>query len=59
MPEGYSVSVPVDWTDFMPPDPELVIGKDRSLFRVRDLLELVRLLESIGGVRKGKGRGVK
>jgi len=36
-------SVPPQWTDLVAPDPEIVIGEHRALFRVADLLELERL----------------
>jgi len=36
-----------------------VIGKGRALFRIKDLMELVRLLETLVRIRKGKGVGVK
>jgi hypothetical protein len=45
-------SVPLQWTDLVGPDPEIVIGERRALFRVADLLELARLLDQISG----KGR---
>ena len=38
-------SVPPQWTDLVAPDPEIVIGEYRALFRVRDLLELERLVD--------------
>ena len=39
--DGITVcSVPPQWTDLVAPDPEIVIGEDRALFRVADLLEL-------------------
>lgn len=41
-------SVPPQWTDLATPDPEIVLGKGRALFRVADLLELERLVEQIG-----------
>jgi hypothetical protein len=37
-------SIPPQWTDLVAPDPEIVIGKGRALFRVADLLELAQLL---------------
>jgi len=40
-------SVPPQWTDLVAPDPEIVIGEYRSLFRVADLLELERLVDQI------------
>ncbi|RPJ61271.1 MAG: hypothetical protein EHM23_07565 [Acidobacteria bacterium] len=41
-------SVPRQWTDLVAPDPELVIGGGRALFRVADLLELARLVSRLG-----------
>lgn len=41
-------SVPPQWTDLVAPDPEIVIGEQRALFRVADLLELARLVEQLG-----------
>ena len=38
-------SVPPQWTDRVAPDPEIVIGGYRALFRVADLLELERLID--------------
>ncbi|MGA3078791.1 MAG: DUF5372 family protein [Bryobacteraceae bacterium] len=38
-------SVPPQWTDLEAPDPEVVLGKGRALFRVADLLELARLVD--------------
>ena len=37
-------SVPRQWTDLVAPDPEVVIGEERALFRVADLVELARLV---------------
>jgi len=42
-------SVPPQWTDVVAPDPEIVIGEDRALFRMADLLELARLIDQLGG----------
>jgi Family of unknown function (DUF5372) len=41
-------SVPPQWTDLVAPDPEIVIGEYRALFRVADLLELARLVDQPG-----------
>lgn len=41
-------SVPPQWTDLVAPDPEVIIGEGRALFRVADLLELARLLGRLG-----------
>lgn len=40
-------SVPPQWTDLAAPDPEIVLGQGRALFRVADLLELARLVDQI------------
>jgi len=37
-------SVPVNWTDIVPADPYLSIGRGRSSFRVEDLLALADLV---------------
>jgi hypothetical protein len=47
--EATVCAVPPQWTDLVVPDPEMVIGEQRALFRVVDLLELVRLVEQLGG----------
>jgi hypothetical protein len=41
-------SVPPQWTDLVAPDPEIVMGEQRALFRVADLVELTRLVERLG-----------
>jgi hypothetical protein len=38
------VALPAVWTDVIPQDPVVVLGKGRSLFRAEDLWELVQLL---------------
>ena len=40
-------SVPPQWTDVIAPDPEIVLGEQRALFRVMDLLELTRLVDRL------------
>ena len=40
-------SVPPQWTDLAAPDPEVVLGGGRALFRIADLLELARLVDQI------------
>jgi hypothetical protein len=37
-------SVPLQWTDMAAPDPEVLMGQGRALFRVADLVELARLV---------------
>src|SRR5262245_51076998 len=41
-------SVPPQWTDLAVPDPEVVIGEHRALFRFADLLELRKLIDQLG-----------
>jgi hypothetical protein len=40
-------SVPPQWTDLSAPDPEIVLGGQRALFRVADLVELARLVKRL------------
>lgn len=40
-------SVLPQWTDEVAPDPEIVLGRHRALFRLADLLELTRLVEQL------------
>jgi hypothetical protein len=44
---GSEASIPIGFTDLRHPDPFVVISGDRALFRVGDLLELVRLVEAL------------
>jgi hypothetical protein len=46
--EATICSVPPQWTNLVAPDPEIVLGEHRALFRVADLLELVRLVDQLG-----------
>ena len=46
-PDGSLCLVPASWTDFLPPDPYLMIGQGRSHFRVEDLVALADLLRGI------------
>ena len=45
--DGSLCLVPASWTDFLPPDPYLMIGEGRSHFRVGDLIALADLLRRI------------
>ena len=47
--DGVVCSVRPHWTDVVAPDPEIVLGKQRALFRVADLLELARLVDRLSG----------
>lgn len=49
-PDGSLRSVPVGWTDFLPPDPYHSVGQGRSRFRAEDLMALADL---ISGKRSG------
>jgi hypothetical protein len=46
-PNGSLCLVAASWTDFLPPDPYLMIGEGRSHFRVEDLIVLADLLRGI------------
>jgi hypothetical protein len=43
-PDGSLRSVPVTWTDRVPPDPVITVGRGRAYFRVEDLLTLADLV---------------
>ena len=45
--QGKLRSVPTHWTDLAGEDPVVVMGAGRSHFRVRDLLELVKLIRGL------------
>jgi hypothetical protein len=49
------VALPAAWTDFVSPDPFVMLAAGRSLFRVEDLCELV---EQIRSLDKRDGRHV-
>ena len=46
---GAICSVRPQWTDVVAPDPEIVLGGGKALFRVADLLELSQLIDRLGG----------
>ena len=48
-------SIPREWTDLVAPDPEVVLGEGRSLVRVRDLMDLARLVGRLAGKRSPEG----
>lgn len=52
---GAACSVLPQWTDAVAPDPEIVLGGERALFRVADLLELAGLVDRLSG-RDSSGR---
>lgn len=41
-------SIPLAWTSLAPVDPFVILAAGRALFKVTDLLELSRLLASLG-----------
>ena len=45
-------SVPPQWTDVAAPDPEVLIGHGRALFRFVDLMGLARLVEQLSSGRR-------
>lgn len=47
--DGAVYSVRPQWTDVVAPDPEIVLGRRRALFRIADLLELLRLMDRLSG----------
>jgi hypothetical protein len=47
--DGVVRAVRPQWTDVVAPDPELVLGGRRALFRVADLRELARLVDRLIG----------
>jgi hypothetical protein len=48
MDDATICSVLPQWTDEAAPDPEIVLGQYRALFRLVDLLELSRLVGQLG-----------
>ena len=50
--KGRRSSVPLDWTDIGTVDPFVAISAGRALFRVEDLLGLVRLIEEIKSTKR-------
>ena len=53
--DGAVYAVRPQWTDVIVPDPEIVLGGQRALFRVTDLLELVRLVDRLSGYDQPEG----
>ena len=47
-------SIPLQWTDLVAPDPEIILGQGRSFFRISDLLELERLVVRLKSGRAGR-----
>lgn len=50
-------AVPPQWTDIVPPDPEIVMGRGRALFRVVDLMDLANLVARLTQGKTPRGRG--
>jgi hypothetical protein len=55
--EGIYRTIPPQWTDLLPPDPEAMLGAGRSFFRVFDLVELARLIDCHREMKGKKGHG--
>ncbi len=53
--DGTICSVPPQWTDMAAPDPEVLVGQGRALFRVVDLMGLARLVEQLSAGRRRHG----
>ncbi len=51
--DGSILSVPPHWTDQVDPDPEIIFGRGRALFRVADLVNLAGL---VARLRQRKAR---
>jgi Family of unknown function (DUF5372) len=49
-------SVPPHWTDIEAPDPEIILGAGRALFRLADLLQLAELVERLAAERPRSSR---
>lgn len=57
--DGSVCSVPPQWTDVVAPDPEIILGEHRALFRLADLLELAGLIDRLNRRDlRGGGNGV-
>ena len=54
--DGAIYAVRPQWTDVVAPDPEIVLGGLRALFRVTDLLELAGLVDRLSGYDLPEGR---
>ncbi|HUX68515.1 MAG TPA: DUF5372 family protein [Terriglobales bacterium] len=52
--DGAVCAVRPQWTDVIATDPEVVLGGQRGLLRVADLLELARLVDRLGGRGSGE-----
>ena len=50
--KGRKSSVPLYWTDIGPQDPFVAVSAGRALFRVADLLGLVRLIGEISSAKR-------
>ena len=50
--KGRRSSVPLHWTDIGPKDPFVAVSAGRALFRVEDLLGLVRLIGEINSANR-------
>lgn len=50
--QGELRTLPATWTDVFPPDPLLTLADGRALFRVVDLLRLVRLIRDLPGMEE-------
>ena len=56
--DGAICSVPLQWTDLVAPDPEIVMGQISALFRVADLTELAHLVARMAAGGQGDVRRI-
>ena len=59
LPGGDVVSLPVTWTDMVPPDPFVVLAGGRVPFRTEDLVAVARLAARIRSGNAGPEGTVK
>src|SRR5208282_1178762 len=52
--DGTICSIPPQWTDLASPEPEVVIGRGRALFRFADLMDLASLVTRLCSERRSE-----
>ena len=55
--EGVYRTIPLQWTDLSPPDPEIAISEIRSFYRASDLIELARMIDCQQVLKENKEQG--
>ncbi|MFN8626248.1 MAG: DUF5372 family protein [Candidatus Binatia bacterium] len=51
---GALCSVPVNWTDLLPAEPYLSVGRGRSRFRIADLRTLADLIANLAAAKDAR-----